>query len=419
MKKTIQYQFLFLALLSLFVSCGNEKKDEHAGHAQQQEQEIYTCPMHPEIIKNAPGSCPICGMDLVKKETGNKAVQDVELEALLKPANEFVVSTVPFTTIEQREENIELNAVGTVVYDTRQAGAISSRVKGRIEKLYIRYKYQPIKKGQRVMDIYSPELVTAQQNFLFLLQNDADNTSLINAAKERLLLMGMTSSQVSEVVRSKTLKYSVSVYSNYSGFVTELNSFSTNSSQADAMQPQTTTNQELNIKEGMYVESGQAVFSVYNPSRAWILLDIFPEQQGLVKAGNAVRIVPETTPHQNFRSKIDYIEPVFRKGTKTLSARVYFNNAAMQLPIGSRVTATVYGSSKNASWLRTEAVLSLGRDKIVFLKEPGGFRAHTITTGAQLNKYIQVTNGLSATDSVALNAQFLVDNEAFIKVNNK
>ena len=169
----------------------------------------------------------------------------------------------------------------------------------------------------------------------------------------------------------------------------------------------------------MYVQSGQAVFSVYNPSRAWILLDIFPEQQGLLKTGNAVRIVPETAPHQNFRSKIDYIEPIFRQGTKTLSARVYFNNAAMQLPIGSRVTATVYASSKNASWLPTEAVLSLGRDKIVFLKEQGGFRAHKIITGTQMNKHIQVTNGLSATDSVALNAQFLVDNEAFIKVNNK
>ena len=89
---TMEYLFI---LLGLFASCGNQKKGEHAGHEQQKEQEVYTCPMHPEIIRNAPGSCPICGMDLVKKETGNKAVQDVELEALLKPANEFVVSTIP------------------------------------------------------------------------------------------------------------------------------------------------------------------------------------------------------------------------------------------------------------------------------------------------------------------------------------
>ena len=91
----------------------------------------------------------------------------------------------------------------------------------------------------------------------------------------------------------------------------------------------------------------------------------------------------------------------------------------MELPIGSRVTATVFAPSMNASWLPKEAVLSLGRDKIVFRKEPGGFRALKVLTGMQLNEYTQVTSSLSVTDSVALNAQFLVDNEAFIKVNNQ
>ena len=417
MKKISAYKFLILVLLSLFSSCRNEKKDEHATHDQQKELGVYTCAMHPEIINNAPGNCPICGMELVKKETGNKTVREVELKALLKPANEFVISTVPVTTIEQRKDDIELNVVGIVAYDTRQAGAISSRVKGRIEKLYIRYKFQPIKKGQRVMDIYSPELVTAQQNLVFLLRNDANNVSLINAAKDRLLLMGMTSNQVAEVARSKTPNYSVAVFSNYDGFVADLNTTTNNSAVSGMQQP--TTNEELSIKEGMYLQSGQAVFSVYNPAKAWILLDIFPEQQSLVKKGHPVRIVPETAPHQNFRSTIDYIEPIFRPGRKTLTARVYFNNAVMELPIGSRVTATVFAPSMNASWLPKEAVLSLGRDKIVFRKEPGGFRALKILTGMQLNEYTQVTSSLSVTDSVALNAQFLVDNEAFIKVNNE
>ena len=419
MINNLRYSIYLLILLGLFASCGNQKKDEHGRHEQQKEQEVYTCPMHPEIIRNAPGSCPICGMDLVKKETGNKAVQDVELEALLKPANEFVVSTVPVTTIQQREEDIELNVVGTVAYDTRQAGAISSRVKGRIEKLYIRYKYQPIKKGQRVMDIYSPELVTAQQNLIFLLRNDPNNASLINAAKDRLLLMGMTSGQVAQVVHSGKPQYSVAVFSNYSGFVTELTSWNNDNVVSDGMQSQSASGQELSVKEGMYVQSGQSIFSVYNPSRAWILLDIFPEQQGIVSVGNAVRVVPETAPHQNFRAKIDYIEPIFRPGTKTLSARVYFNNAALQLPIGSRVTANIFASSRNASWLPKEAVLSLGRDKVVFKKEAGGFRAHKIMAGTELNRLVQVVSGLSTKDSVALNAQFLVDNEAFIKVRNQ
>ena len=418
MKILFRYRFLLVILLSIFASCETGQKDEHAAHNQQQEQEVYSCPMHPEVLRNAPGTCPICGMDLVKKETGGKAVQDIQVEALLKPANEFVVSSIPVTTLEQREEEIELNVVGTVVYDTRHAGAISSRVNGRIEKLYIRYKYQPIKKGQRIMDIYSPDLVAAQQSLIFLLTNDPDNASLINAAKDRLLLMGMTSSQLAEVVRSKTPQYSVAVFSNYSGFASDLKAPADNS-QSDDMQPQAESTQGFSVKEGMYVQSGQAVFYVYNPASAWVLLDIFPDQQTLVKTGNAVRIVPETSPDQNFRAKIDYIEPIFRKGTKTLSARVYFNNSHMRLPIGSRVTANIFASSKNGSWLPKEAVLSLGRDKIVFRKELGGFRAHSIITGVQSNQFTEIVSGLTPTDSVALNAQFLVDNDAFIKVNNR
>ena len=268
------------------------------------------------------------------------------------------------------------------------------------------------------MDIYSPELMTAQQNLIFLLKNDPNNTSLINAAKERLFLLGMTSVQVSEVALSKKPKYSVAVFSNYSGFATDFPG-SAKGFPSDGMQAQTSVKEQLSVKQGMYVQSSETVFSVYNPSKAWILLDIFPEQQSFVKIGNAVSIVPETAPQQHFRAKIDYIEPIFRLGTKTSTARVYINNSTMQLPIGSRVTATIFASSIKASWLPKEAVLSLGRDKIVFRKEPGGFRAHKITTGMELNRLIQIVAGLSPIDSVASNAQFLIDNEAFIKVNNK
>ena len=156
--------------------------------------------------------------------------------------------------------------------------------------------------------------------------------------------------------------------------------------------------------------------TVYNASRAWVLLDLFPEQQALAKVGSPVRVVPETAPQQNFRGKIDYIEPIFRPGSKTLAARVYFNNAILQIPVGSRVTATVFAQNKKAAWLPKEALLSLGRDRIVFRKAGTGFRAHKVITGMEINRYVQVTGGLQQTDSVAINAQYLVDNEAFIKV---
>lgn len=429
MKNIISYITSFLlAIVLLLGACKDQKKDIPATH-EHKEAEVYTCPMHPDVVRNTPGSCPICGMDLVKKETGSKAVQDVALETLLRPANAYVVSTVPVTALEEREEEVELNVVGTVAYDTRQSGAISSRVGGRIEKLYVRYRYQPVKKGQRIMDIYSPELMTAQQNLLFLLRNDTGNESLIAAARDRLLLLGMTSSQVATVENNRKPIYGVPVFSAYTGFVTDLGTAAagapTPSSGAmgnpgGAMQPLPAAGSSgggaLQLREGSYVQNGQAVLSVYNPDRAWVLLDLFPEQQSLAIVGSSVRVVPETAPQQNFRGKINYIEPIFRPQSKTLAARVYFNNAAMQLPIGSRVTATIFAQSKKALWLPKEALLSLGRDRIVFRKEGTGFRAQKVITGAEMNRYVQVTGGLQPTDSVATNAQYLVDNEAFIKV---
>ena len=136
----------------------------------------------------------------------------------------------------------------------------------------------------------------------------------------------------------------------------------------------------------------------------------------MIKVGNSVRIVPDAAVHQYFQAKINYIEPIFREGSKTLTARVYFDNKSLRLPIGSRVRANIFGTTKKGSWLPKDAVLSLGKNHIVFVKESGGFRPRQITSGIEINNSILVMTGISATDSIAANAQFLVDNEAFIQV---
>ncbi|MBK9958911.1 MAG: efflux RND transporter periplasmic adaptor subunit [Chitinophagaceae bacterium] len=374
--------------------------------------------MHPEIIKDKPGTCPICGMDLVKKETDSKKVGDVELESLLKPTNEFVVSSIPVTTVEQRDEQIEVEALGNIAYDTRQAGSISARVSGRIEKLYVRYRYQKISKGQRIFDIYSPELLTAQQNLLFLLKNDAGNTTFIEAAKEKLLLLGMSNEQLQQMIQSGTPSLTIAVYSNYSGHIHEAANGGSMNTATGIMKDISLITEELSLKEGMYIQKGQSVFTVFNPDRAWAILNIYGENQALVKKGNTVRVVPETAPGKDFRASIDFIEPFYRKESKTLTARVYFNNSDLKIPIGSQVKATVFGDTKKAYWLPKEAVLSLGMDKVVFSKTDGGFKAVKIFTGIIHEKHIQIVSGLTATDSVAANAQYLMDSESFIKIKN-
>lgn len=397
--------------------CGMDLIKMEQGNHEHDKVE-YTCPMHPEIIKDKPGTCPICGMDLVKKETDSKKVGDVELESLLKPTNEFVVSSIPVTTVEQRDEQIEVEALGNIAYDTRQAGSISARVSGRIEKLYVRYRYQKISKGQRIFDIYSPELLTAQQNLLFLLKNDAGNTTFIEAAKEKLLLLGMSNEQLQQMIQSGTPSLTIAVYSNYSGHIHEAANGGSMNTATGIMKDISLITEELSLKEGMYIQKGQSVFTVFNPDRAWAILNIYGENQALVKKGNTVRVVPETAPGKDFRASIDFIEPFYRKESKTLTARVYFNNSDLKIPIGSQVKATVFGDTKKAYWLPKEAVLSLGMDKVVFSKTDGGFKAVKIFTGIIHEKHIQIVSGLTATDSVAANAQYLMDSESFIKIKN-
>jgi Cu(I)/Ag(I) efflux system membrane fusion protein len=409
---------LILIFFIAIVTACNNKKASPAIHQMEAEQAVYTCPMHPEIIKDKPGSCPICGMDLVKKETAGKKTVDVSLDALLMPTNEFIISTIPVTAIQKKEEQIEIAALGNITYDTRETGNISSRVAGRIEKMYVHYRYQKISKGKHILDIYSPEMLTAQQNLLFLLKNDAGNASFIQAAKEKLLLLGMSSQQLQQVIQSGKASLTIAVYSNYSGHIHEsANGASMNASPV-GMKDIALLTEELTLKEGMYLQKGQSVFSVYNPDKAWAILNIYAEHQGLVIIGNAVRITPETSPNKDFRATVNFIEPFYRKESKTLTARVYFDNSELKIPVGSQISATIFGNTKDAWWLPKDAVISLGLDYVVFKKTGNGFKAHKIITGITNNKYIQIVSGLAETDSLAVNAQYLTDSESFIKIKN-
>ena len=390
--------------------------DMNMSDSIQSKAKSYTCPMHPKVQSDTAGNCPICGMQLEKIKSTSDS-KTVSLNTLLKPSNQQVIANIPMIHMMEREENIEMESYGFITYDTRQTGVIATNFSGRIEKLYVKYRYQKISKGQRIMDIYSPELMTAQENLLFLLKSDPDNTMLINASKQKLYLLGMSNQQVSTVINSGKVNYSVSVYSNYSGHVQESNGSGMNSNQQTVMSPAAFTTEELSVKEGMYVQKGQNIFSVFNPNKAWALLNIFTGQTAMVKVGNKVRITPETNPLKDFRASISYIEPVYREGSKTATARVYFDNSVSKIPIGSQVKATIFAGDRFANWLPEEAVLSLGLDKVVFVRTGESFIARKIETGISNKHLVQILSGLDKNEAVAANAQYLIDSESFIKTN--
>jgi membrane fusion protein, copper/silver efflux system len=404
---------VLLATLFSLTACKNKKEKTEA----VVQKEVWTCSMHPEIIRDKPGSCPICGMTLIKKESEAAALKGVRLEELLQPADRFVISSIPVTALSEREVKPELEAFGTVSYDTREINTISARVSGRIEKIYVRYRYQHVMKGELIMDIYSPELQTAQQELLFLIKNDSLNRSLINAAEQKLLLMGMNEKELQKLIQIRKPLPTVAVYSNYTGHLHEAGNSMPGTPQGGAQMSSTVT-EELAVKEGMYLQRGQVVFQIFNTDRSWVLLNIFPAVQKMVRIGNPVNIIPETAPEKTFAAKIDFIEPFFRDKEKTFIARVYFNNTKARLPVGSQVKGTIAGDVIFADWLPREAVLSLGLNQVVFKKVNGGFKAHAVQTGLVYQNHIQVLSGLGKSDSVASNAQYLEDSEGFIKTND-
>jgi len=356
-----------------------------------------------------------CGSGSPGKTAAPK-VKGIALEDLLRPTDGFVLSSVALTTLHRDTVRPELEVLGTVGYDTRLQHTIAARVSGRIEKLYVRYRYQHVHRGQRIMDLYSPELATGEQEYLYLVKNDPGNAAMIAAARQRLVLLGVSEAQLAEAIRTGTASATLGVHSPYMGHIHEAGNTMPAGSLGVAVGGGMT--EDLPVKEGMYVEKGQPVFQVFNMDRSWVLLRLFPGREALVRKGDPVKVVPETAPDKAFAGRVDLVEPLYREGERSLTVRVYFDNRTRDIPIGSAVKATIRTGAVAGNWLPKESVLSLGMDKVVFLHEDGGFRAHKVTTGITGMDRVQILSGLTADDSVAANAQFLMDSEDFIKVKN-
>ncbi len=244
-----------------------------------------------------------CNHHPTRQATTQPAEQaTVDLHTLLRPTNSAVISGIPVTTLQSSSQSLQTEALGRVDYDTRRVQTIAARISGRIEKLYVKYRYQHVHMDDKIMDIYSPELVTAQQDLLFILHNDPGNTALLDAAKTKLQLLGMDNQQLQQVIQSGKPQYKVTVYTHYTGHIHEAGNMNeaTGSGQQSG---------ELPLKEGMYVQKGQTVFQLYNTDQSWIILNLYPGSASRVKAGTPLTITPETAPDKPFKATIGGEQP--------------------------------------------------------------------------------------------------------------
>lgn len=428
---------LGLLVLALMAAC-RQKNAGHEGHVTEEKtghesppaekKAVYTCPMHPEILRDTPGSCPICGMALVKKENDHAAGPDSN-DILLKPTYEYVLSATATIRPERKSISDTLKVPGYLTYDARQLKAVSARYGGRIERLYVRYPFQPVQKGQHLLDIYSPDIATAQQDLIFLKENDPDNATLLENARRRLSLLGITDKQIREVENSGKPLLSLPVFSPYAGLLVEnpgagptatMPGRGMNDDKITPPPPAAAGTAELSLKEGMYVQPGQRLFGLQSLATVWAILEFYPSAVQSLKVGQTVELHIESIA-EPFRGKINYIEPLYGSGSKNLRVRMYLPNPGGRLKPGALLNATVQGGPDpgrdSALWIPASAAIDLGRSKIVFVKTAEGFRSRKISTGRRSGNMLEVTAGLSPDDEIAENGQLLMDSESFVKAN--
>lgn len=432
-------KFLIVALT--IASCGepakqNEQQQSETENpkpmvSEAERSETYYCPMHPEIVQDHPGICPkpeCKGMELVLK------VSEDALNTVLKPVNSSVLSSVQTIHPIEQEVSLAFEALGTINFDPLTYHTIASRLDGRIEKLYIKSNFQQVKKGERLFDIYSPELVTAQENLLYLLNTDATESNLIDAAKQKLNLLGFTEDQITELLTTKKVKFSIPVYSKWAGQVLESNNEQLNNNVSDGMSNMAENSTKstiassknsastsalqtpvLTVKEGMYITRGQTVFNLIDPHQLIAVIQVRSENIAKLQLNQQVELILDNDTNNKIVSKISFIEPFLKPNSKTLAVRVNIDNSNLKIKAGTFVKAKINAESTEGLFVPYQAVIDLGKQKMVWVKKEGGFIAQKIETGVTTKEWVEIYDGITAKDAIAKEAHYLNDSESFIK----
>lgn len=418
---------LSIALFGLAACKGETGKESHAG-------QLYTCPMHPQVIKDKPGKCPICGMDLVLKEANNELIVDSGITRLTKPVNAQVIAAIPVISPEGGSRIFSSEVNGIITYDTRKQTSISSRVSGRIEKMAIKYNYQAVKKGQLIMEIYSPDLAAAQRELLYIAGN---GNEMLSQAKQRLLLLGMQPGQIGQVLKTGNILYRIPVYSNSDGYILEKSAASSvapptamapaSAPSGDGMGGMNSAGPSIQVassvpavsspvllREGQYVSAGQSLFNIYQASDL-VAEFAFPSQLAArIKRGQKLLFYPTNNRDDMQSGSIGLIEPVFRNGQNFTLARVYLGNNNFR--VGQLVNGNIAIAYTNSWWLPKKTVWRLGNKSIVFKKENDVYIPFEVETGVEATDMIEIRTNIGNW-RVAANAAYLVDSESFIKTN--
>ncbi len=408
MKENVLGAMLFIVALALF-GCTKSDQQQSAdsqAHETQKAEEYYTCPMHPSVRSDRPGACPVCNMALVKKTTQKEMSVDetANLQAVSLSPTQRVMANVSVVMVKRQPVSRDIQAVGIVSYAEPNYKHISMRFPGRLEKLYLSYTGQQVRKGDPVADVYSPEAISAQQEYLLALnsyeqasqgmQSFASSAGqLLEQSEQKLLQWGFTQNQISRLKETRKINHIVTIYSQVSGTVVK-----------KSVDPQ------------HYASTGEDMFDVADLSTVWIYLDVYERDIRFVAPGQPVQITTEAYPHEKFSGKVMFIDPVVNPETRTIRVRTEFPNRQLKLKPNMYATALIAVPKADALVVPSTAVMSTGKRTVVWVEvKENNFEPRDVAVGASRDGHTAILSGLQEGDHVVETGGFLLDSESSLQ----
>ena len=397
MKKIVVYSVLAI-ILGFLVGYlvfhdGNKKQALQEDKMEETAEELWTCSMHPHILQNEPGNCPLCGMELIPASIDES---DISADSFRMTKKAMALANIETSIVgTTSSEAGSLNLSGKIRPNEEAESVQASYFAGRIEELFVNTTGEYVRKGQRLATIYSPELVSAQQELLTAAAIKESQPALYNAVRNKLKLWKLSDEQINAIEMSESVKEYFPVFATVSGTVTA-----------------------KMTQAGDYVKQGQPIYKIVDLSTLWAEFDAYENQLGVLKKGQTIRIFSRAYPGEQFDARISFIDPILNTATRTVIVRAVLKNDKMQLKPGMFVEGMVTGSiaeSEEAIKVPASAVMWTGKRSVVYVKtnpiEPV-FEMREISLGIATGDTYTILDGLSPGEEIVTKGTFTVDASA-------
>ena len=380
-----------------------------SGTGQEAAKVQYTCSMHPFIIRDAPGACPICGMALTPVKTEKNTPSGTEAGSEGIRIDPVTLQNMGLRTerVTKRTLQRTIRTVGFVTIADDRQFSVNSKIEGWVERLFINRDGQPVKKGQGLLEIYSPELVAAQEEYLLAASSRtrlagspfpeiaAGADRLLEAARTRLRYWDISQEQIRSLERSGQVRKNVTLFSEHEGIVIS-----------------------KKVLTGARIMAGEELLKIADLSKVWIIADLYEYEIPWVKVGQRARVELPLADGKVIDGTITYLYPYMENDTRTLKARIEVANPGMELKpaMYANVSITV-GAADETLVVPMTALLNSGKGQTVFVAlGEGRFAPRTVKSGVRDDdSFIQILSGLSEGEDVVVSAQFMLDSESRLR----